>query len=588
MNDNIERKKAIGPAEDLPRQRNKILSLTPEKALNAILDSPHPAAVVHSFSEEDFYFLIHDIGLEDSHLLLSLASDKQWEYIVDLEVWEKDRVEINSVSRWFDLLFKVDPNRFVQWLIHKKTELMGFYLFKNIEVKVRNNDQDPSDFSDEFFTFDDTFYIKFLDAPFDFDSGENDSIITVKEQRDSFLSRFFETLAAFDHVIYQKVLLESSSVIPAETEEEVYRLRNVRLAEKGFLPYEDAIGIYQSLKVRDFEKQAAKFTTTDPNRKLFLPVPIYPNEILEEESLFTGALKRLEFDGSLEQIKIEFAGLCNLVIAADQKAIREKDELRGIVKKVCGYINIGLKRLTKNNGETDVNRCSALIQKYPLDSIFKVGYGLALELKWRAEKWQERSWLKKEGLPLSFWGEKWLGVLGGLLIKKPLFFDDYRTDVLYREFISMEEITETENVLNEIIAFDDLLSYMRIKVEPVEGGFLTHKNLILTLWARSYLGLSIELQPLSIYEFNSFFDELWADRDQPRTISLPMKKSFLDLLAGQTGLTHSEITLRVGHTLENLFNELEEEYGNVSKKDLDPRYILLFLIETKKKNTSVL
>ena len=78
--------KRIQRLTKLFEQRKKILSLPPETALNAILDSPQPTALVHSFAEEDFYFLIHDIGLGDSHLLLSLASDKQWEYLVDLEV----------------------------------------------------------------------------------------------------------------------------------------------------------------------------------------------------------------------------------------------------------------------------------------------------------------------------------------------------------------------------------------------------------------------------------------------------------------------------------------------------------------------
>ena len=37
---------------------------------------------------EDFYFLIHEIGIEDSLPLLSLASNRQMEYLLDLEVWE--------------------------------------------------------------------------------------------------------------------------------------------------------------------------------------------------------------------------------------------------------------------------------------------------------------------------------------------------------------------------------------------------------------------------------------------------------------------------------------------------------------------
>jgi hypothetical protein len=563
-------------------ERKKILSLTPEKALNAILDSPQPAALVHSFPEEDFYFLIHDIGLEDSHLLLSLASDKQWEYLVDLEVWEKDKIEIQSITRWLDLLFKVDPNRFIKWFLHQKTDFLESYLFKNIEVMVRETDQDPSEFGDEFFTYDDTFYVRFLDDPFDLEPGEHESSKIIKKQRNDFLSKFFETLAAFDHVTYQNVLMESSHVIPAESEEEAYRQRNVRLAEKGFLPYEEAIGIYQPLKAQDFEKQSPKFTATDPERKLFLPVPLYPAGMLEKESLFTDALKRIEIDDVLEQVQTEFAGLCNQIIAADQKNIRERDELKSIVQKACGYLNVGLEQLIEDDRELDANRSAALIQSYPLSSIFKVGYGLALELKWRAEKWRKKSWFEKEGLLLSFWGEDWLGVLGGLLIKKPLFYDNFKTGVLYREFISVEDIKKTENALNEIIAFDELLSRMKIQPGPVANGFITYKNLVLTLWVSYYLGLPEEPLSITLDEFKLFFDDLWAGKDKPRKTSQSMKKLFLSWLSVRTGLTPYEISQSLGQTLENLFNELESEYGEVSKKDLDQRYISLFLIEKTK------
>ena len=123
MDKKIEHKKIIARIENLARQRKKLLSLPPEEMLNSILNSPQTTALIHSFSEEDFYFLIHNIGIEDSHPLLYLASNKQWEYIIDLEVWEKDRIEITSMTRWFGLLFKVDLNRFMKWSLDQKTVL---------------------------------------------------------------------------------------------------------------------------------------------------------------------------------------------------------------------------------------------------------------------------------------------------------------------------------------------------------------------------------------------------------------------------------------------------------------------------------
>jgi len=582
MDEKIENKKIIARIENLARQRKELLSLPPEEMLNSILNSTQSTALVHSFSEEDFYFLIHNIGIEDSHPLLYLASNKQWEYIVDLEVWEKDRIELPSITRWFDLLFKVDPNRFIKWSLDQKIEFIKFYLFKNIEVKIRETDQDPSELGDAFITLDDIFYVRFLDEPISFESDVDESYETNKKYRDAFLSRYLKTLADNDHIVYQKVLLESSNVIPTESEEEAYRLRNVRLAEKGFLPYEEAIGIYQPMKVRDFKIQENKFINQDPDQKLFFPVPLYHTGIIEEENHFTVALKNIKTDDVLEQIQSEFAGLCNRIISADQKTIREKDELISIVKKACDYLNIGLEKLTEDKGERDAEHYTTLMQNYPLSSIFRVGFGLALELKWRAERWLKKSWFSSEGLLLGFWGEEWMGVLGGLLIKKPLFYDNYKTGELYREFISIDDIKKTENILNEIIAFDELFSLISIEPDPATKGYLTYKNFILTLWARHTLGLSEKLIPLTFDEFRGFFDDLWAGKEQPRKTSLSIKESFLNWVSSKTGLVHYEISQRLGQSFENLFSEIESEYGKVSRNDLDPRYIHLFLINIKK------
>jgi hypothetical protein len=580
MNKDTQNKKLIKPAQRLSMQRKEILSLPADRALDYILNAPHPSTIVHSFPEEDFYFLVHDIGLEDSLRLLSLASSKQWEYMLDIEVWGKDRIEIRSVTKWLDLLFRADPDRFIKWFLNKKLEFIEFYLFKNIKLIIREHDQDPSDLGKGLFTLDDTFYIRFADYPFEEKSdGEFQKI------RNKFLTNFMHRLADYDLITYQSVLLESSSIIPAESEEEAYRLRNVRLAEKGFLPFDEAICIYQPLRPQDIDKHERKYTLVGSDPDSHVPAPAYTVRIIKEDNLFTEALQTIKAEDVLLQIQSEFAALANQIIAADQKNIRNRDELRNVVKKACGYIGIGLEHLTGANKVLDVNQSAALIQKYMLSHIFRVGYTLCLDLKWKAEKWRSKSWFAKNGLSLSFWDEEWLGVLGGLLIKKPLCYDNYKTtSSLYRDFSSIEDIRKAEKVLDEIIAFDDLLSLMTIKFETTGDKAITYKNLILTLWARHYLGLSEGLAPLSLDELKTFFDDLLiipkkSEKDKQRKTSISMKESFLSWVSEKTGLNIHKITQRLGQTLENLFNAIESEYGGVAKKDLDPRHIYLFLVK---------
>jgi hypothetical protein len=567
----------------LAKKRDEILSLSPEKALDRILDDPNAVELVHSFPEQDFYFLIHDIGPEDALPLLSLASNQQWEHIVDLETWQKDSIDNKSVTHWLNLLLEADPQRFLRWVLEEKLEFVEFYLFKNIEIRIREHDQDPSEFGADFFSIDGVYYVRFIETPTD---NETDKLSD--EQRRAFIDRFSRRLADFDHRTYQHVLLEATHVLSAETEENNYRWRNVRLAAKGFLPFDEAIGIYQPLKPRDLKKQRAKQFLRSADDVAMLPVPLYPLKVLKEDNHFTRALATIEPDAVLQQVQTEFANLCNQIIVADHKTIREREGLLEIVRKACGYISIGLQRLSDDQKTVDPHRAAALIAKHPLHQIFKVGFGSALKLKWRAEKWLSQCWFAQAGLRLTFWGEQWLGVLGGLLIKKPLFYDNYETGVLYREYISLDEIRETENIFNQIKAVDALLSLMTINLaSPSSYGFLTYKNLILTLWARRYLGVSVKkVQPITLKQFKAFYEKLLPgepDADPFRRVPLEMKKSFLDWLSEDTGLKDYEITERVGQTFENLFTEIENEYGRVAVKDLDPRYVHLFLLAQKKK-----
>jgi len=390
-------------------------------------------------------------------------------------------------------------------------------------------------------------------------------------------------MADHDHLRYQKILLEiGGAVIPSEYEEEAYRMRNVRLAEKGFLPFEEAVGIYQPLKPGDFKAHAKKYVRPKPPGNAPAPVPLYLSGKLTTGSLFARALKQVHDPEKLEPIQIEFASLCNRIAVADSGTIKDRRALEVVVQKACGYLDIGLESITGDDRQADCVHSAALIVNYPLFQIFRVGYGFAVEMKQQAEAWRKNSWAESRGLPLTFWGEAWLGVVGGLLVKRPLYFDNYESGALYREFATLADVQKTEGVLHSLTAFDALLSGMEIRpptfAVPVP---LSYKNIVLTRWARHYLGLSEPFGPITLTDFKRFFDDLWIATARPRKIRDTMKEIFLAWLSDRSGMPEEDISTTLGATLEALFLEIESEYGEVSKTDLDPRYVQLFLLTGK-------
>jgi len=579
-----ENSKTLQRVLQLQEKRRKILGLPPEKALDRILTDPQPAALVHSFPEQDFYLLVNEIGPQDSLPLLSLATNKQWEHIVDLETWQKDRIDLKLATRWMSLLLEADPRRFIRWVLEEQLEFVELYLFRNLEVRIREHDQDPSDFGDKYFTLDDVYYFKFFDIP-----AETESEKQIDAQRRALLSRLTQSFAALDHHTFQSILLEAAHVIPAETEEDCYRWRSLRLAEKGFLPFDEAVGIYQPITPGELDKKDKKFIPRSLQHVSSLPVPVVPLSELKEDNHFTRALQKVDPPNVLQQIQTEFANLCNQIVVADHKTIGEREVLQEMVKKASGYLSIGLEVMIEDK-KVDPARAAALIKRYMLQDIFRVGFGRALELKWRAEKWLTKCWFAQADLRLTFWGEQWLGIVGGLLVKKPVFYDNYKTGVLYREFVSLEDIRKTEMIFDQVVGVDELLSLMGIKLEsPAKYGFLTYKNLLLTLWVRHYCRLkSAKLKPLTLKQFLPFLKKLMPGRvasvSKPaRKIPVEMKTAFLNWLSTETGLKDYEISKRLGQTFEDLFNEIESEYGLVATEEIDPRFVHLFLLSGSKK-----
>lgn len=569
---------------ELARKRAEVLSLPAEEALERILAEPQAPALVHSIPEIDFYLLVQDIGPEDALPLLKLASDRQWDHLLDVEAWAGDRLEVHRATRWMDLLLEADPGRFVRWLLKERLAFGELYLFHNVEVRIREHDQDPSEFGEGFFTLDQVYYLRILELPRMAEGSDLD-----EDRRRRFLHRLLEKIAAEDHLVYQSVLLEAAHVIPAEAEEEEYRWRNVRLAEKGFVPFDEAIGVYQPLDPERLGRGRPKRVPRGEAEEGggLLPVPAFPWRELPEASPFHRALARIEPGEQRLFLQWEFANLCNRLIVADRRTVRSRDELREVVAKACGYLGIALETLAPGAEAAgpDPARSAALLLRHPLVDLFRLGFGEALRLKWRTEAWLSESWFAREGLKLSFWGERWMGVLGGILLKKPLFYDNYRTGLLYREFRSREDIAATETVLERIRRVDRLLARLSPRLGPAGGyRFLTWKNLLLTAWAADRLGRMGEvLAPIPCSAFRPFFADLFAPAapaptEAPRRIPETRRSDFVSFLAAAAGIDEGEVRGGYGEIFEELFAELEAEYGRVAPEHLDARFVLLFLL----------
>jgi hypothetical protein len=580
----------------LRSRRKEILDMEAETALDTILDAPSPATLVQSFPDQDLYFLMHKIGPSDFIPILSLAASDQWEYILDVEVWDGDRLNTQVMTRAFDLLFQADPERFLRWIIMEKPDYFEFYLFQHMDIKIREHDEFPPSEFEDYTTLDDKFYFRFPEEKQDADpdtDAETDTDAPLSEdvRASELIDAMVRKLADMDLSVFHGLLLETLGTLPAETEEEQFRLKNIRLAEKGFLPVHEAIGIYQPTDIASLRKR--------PGTQIFGPdtfdpeLPLPPQcftRFLSGQDLFVKSLALLPSD-FVFTLESELAALINKIISADRQKIRDKETLEKTIHKAAAYLSLGLETILQENAGLEA--AADLIQTFYLEDLFRTGSRAGIQLKTAAKTWYKNSYIHAQNLPLSFLGENFLGIMGGLFLDRPLYFDNFATGELYRHFAALTDIKKTRQALDQIMGLDRLLAYLAPDLASFKKGVLTYKSLILTLWAKDRLGLEKDLSPIAADTFKPFFMALFSgntaesagstSEKPPAGIDVPGDPRPGDLIlwaAKASGMDDTaDLPAPLTDLLSDLIFEIQEEYSTVPPSRMDPRFIPHFLLK---------
>ncbi|MFZ7111225.1 MAG: DUF6178 family protein [Desulfatiglandales bacterium] len=562
----MNRKQVAGVREDRPElpgaNQGQILlkelyPLSGQEILHHILDQEKAQELVRAMPYEDFFWLIKKIGEDDCLPVLELASTGQWEYLLDLEIWERDSLDIEAYVSWLKRFEEADGKRLVEWLFEEGEFLASFHFSKSLEVIVVSDKDEVYDLPEGFFSLDGTLHIRARNP----------------DHRET-LENLIRTMANVSFERYRALILGLAGVLPAETEEEMYRLRNVRLAEHGFLPREEAISIYapldpEALGIKD-ESPRETVVLEEESRAL---VPILPLDLAAGKNRFVQTVLGLSDLVLLDRIRLEFAGLCNQLLSADGLLLRELDILLKTCEKASGYLSLALERLS---GE-DMTKAEETLRHHSLLSLFRVGVGLTMKLKWEAERWIGGSWFLSSELDVDFWGEYWGGVLRGLLKKRPMYYAAYHEGEEYRDFRSLSEVGECAAALRRLMALDSLLERLSVLFPPKEGGIAlsperTFRPLIFNLWSRSVLGLEPSLSGLSLEQARDLFQRLRDEESGPPYRMSRFKETFLADLTAYTSDVEPEILGLVRETLALIWHDFEKAHQGVSLKDLDARF----------------
>ena len=537
-----------------------LYALSGTEVMDRILEHPDPPGLIKALPSEDFFWMVKRVE-EDSMQLLKLASLRQWQYLLDLELWEKDRLDMAHSFLWLQRLQRSDPERLAKWLFTDGQALAYLYLFRNVHVEARDEDE-AYDLEKGFITLDGLFYIKVL-----------------KEEQRETVEGILKTMASEDLLKYHSLLTGLAGMLPAELEEDMYRLRNVRIAEHGFLPREEALLVYAPPDQKFIEQRESP-EMVDPvlDEKNLDLAPYTPFHFSKSQNLLTKSASRITDGRLLDRIRLEFAGLCNQILSADGLVIDDIEVLRKTGLKAAGYLNLALEEMSGK----DIGAVEELLRKNRLIFLFRMGFGLAQKLKWEAERWLKKSWFDYNGMGYDFWGDDWGNTLAGLMEKRPQYYCGPEGEGEYRDFEQAADLTAIRKILHGLIRLDKMLAQLTVTCPFNKKDDQTYDqtlhSLLFTLWARQMLDLKPSFEAITLKQARRFFDVLRAGDERPPYQMLGFEEVFVkDFMVSASGF-EPEDAASLKDTLSLIWQEFCKEYDWVDVDALDPRFSKYILI----------
>lgn len=365
MSDNGKKDRQAGTEQRLATRelQRRLAGLSPRRRLEALLDSPQARALVRSLPAEQLYLDVAEVGLADCTELVQLASPSQFRTFVDLGGWKRDQLEHHEVLTWLRAARGDSPEELLRKLRALDAEVVELLLreFLVVHDREENPDVDPEGVT--------------LETPegrylLEFKGVEGPELAAMRRLvSDMIADNPFESVRFFEATRWE---------VPGELEETAFQFRRARLQDMGFPPLEEAVQLFSRVELA--------------------PSPGGPGSALalgERVDWLEAALRGLE-EEEREGLEVELRYLSNRVLVAEVEDPGNLEAVRRTAEVTRDYLQLGLEHLCGGHPE----RAAQVVRDTPLERIFKTGFTLTLQLKFRADRLMKEPLAQVEGVPL--------------------------------------------------------------------------------------------------------------------------------------------------------------------------------------------
>jgi hypothetical protein len=391
--------------------------LSPAQRMDALLSLDDAADAIQTLHPLSLYHLLRDIGPADAIDLTALASPDQLQAFLDLDAWHRDDFHPPAWLEWISpLLDNLPLDEFCEKLVDLDPEPLILTLQEHlIAFHFDEHQEVPPE-------------IEALEQPWETLDGVYGFLLPLdQDDLANQLRNLLKRLYHADLQLAHRVLEACRWELRSHLQEAAWQLRSARMAELGFLPFDEAALIYAWRSPHEHrdallqQLQHNPHTTPhhEPRWRFDLP-DLFREQLHHDHSFLQRALSHLLAQGhDLQPLQHTLLNLHNRAMIADAIEPRDLEAARLLFSRVRGLLSLSLEFIA----DRDLDTAAALLAQRNLIDLFRVGHNLTAALARQARR------LTRDAPTLSITQDHPLGLLSdddralldALLLPRPLY-----------------------------------------------------------------------------------------------------------------------------------------------------------------------
>jgi hypothetical protein len=419
---------------DHPPQRTaSAATLTsPSATLNALLDDPNALVTVRTMSAVLLHRTISSIGLPDTAELVALATPQQIREVLDLELWQGDRLRLDDALDWLHFLTTLPDEVRERDLAALDIELLGFVLKQHLRIYLNEEDNVPEPAEGALHSTPDGWFTLEIFA---------DHETTVER-----VIELIDALYIDDQQGTRSLLQNLMWELPSELEEYAYRWRTGRLQDLGFGDPLESLLVYSYLDpstVHPDEETVDRPLAADPEPAQVTDLAPLTSSF---DSFWTRAIASIDDNAVQERLGQALLHMSNRCLSADRVAPADLEGAQESLQALHARLSLGLEHLC--GGELD--RAPAVLKGVALLRIARVGFSLPLDRRRRIMPSYRRGQLGPPSGRLAWLDPPLCDQIAALIAGRPGIHDVSTAE--RRPFSCLDDLTAADSEIDHALA----------------------------------------------------------------------------------------------------------------------------------------